>query len=268
MENHMKLTVLGSRGSMPVSGKEYEEFGGATTCYQVEAGDQVILLDSGTGIFNAKNIDERMNVSIIISHVHLDHIMGLPFFPELSRKGRRLFLYGEEKLDIKNQINTIFSKPYWPLMAGEYPSELVIESIKFPLKLGEVIVEGMNVRHPGGNIALKVIYKGKKIVNLSDYEHIPGENGLFADRDVIEFCRDADMVLYDAQYTDDEYSGKKGYGHSTESEGVKLKKSAGIKKMLLVHHDPAHDDEFLRNIESKIGDENVSFARQGQIINV
>ena len=268
MDDKMILTILGSRGSMPVSGKEYEEFGGATTCFQIEAGNQVILLDSGTGIINAKKIDEGMDISVFVSHFHLDHIMGLPFFPELSRKGRKIFLYGDEKTDVKKQIDTIFSKPYWPLMPEEYPSELVIKSAKFPIKLGEVTVEGMKVRHPNGNVAFKVTYKGKTIVNLSDYEHIQSADGLFFDKDVIYFCKNADLVLYDAQYTDEEYKNKKGYGHSTLSEGIKLKNEAGIKMMLLVHHDPSHSDSFLRDIENKIDDKNIRFARQGEVIDV
>ncbi len=176
-ENNFKLTVLGSRGSVPVSGKDYDIYGGATSCYMVEIGRQVIFLDAGTGIVSSPNLDKKENVYILLSHPHLDHIVGLPFFHELTKKDRRITLYGKtiNGRSVEDQIEKAFAQPYWPLTISEYPCDFEYKNLEFPLVLEdslddkkEILIEGIEVEHPGGCLAFSIKYEGKKLVYMTD----------------------------------------------------------------------------------------------------
>ncbi|WP_026491306.1 MBL fold metallo-hydrolase [Butyrivibrio sp. FC2001] len=261
------LTILGARGSIPVSGSEYNEYGGATSCYMVEAGDQVIFLDAGTGIINAPNLDDKENIYVLLSHPHLDHIIGLPFFSELSKKNRTITLYGKKKRgkSIDLQIEKAYSPPYWPLTIAEYPSDFKYVDLELPLIIkdqgGDITVDGIKVSHPGGNLGLSISYREKKLVYLTDCE-LSEE----PDNKIVEFAKGADLLLCDAQYTREEYDKRIGYGHSTPEMASKLSGLAGVKQTLFIHHDPFRDDKAIHNLERKTQDKNIRFARAGEKI--
>ncbi len=276
MSGVFNLTILGARGSIPVSGRQYDIFGGASSCFLIETDKYEIFLDAGTGIINSHKIPKDKEIIILLTHPHLDHIMGLTFFRELADPDRKITIYGQTKngIGIREQIDGAFSKPYWPLMIGEYPANVIYEKWDDKLTLkcqsGEdLAIDSLEIRHPGGALAFSVSMKGRKIVLLTDYEHAePEENASFSDRDVIDFCEGADLILYDAQYTPSEYQDKKGFGHSTYLEGIKLMDTVRSGSLRLIHHDPHHTDEFLSNLEKEIGRDDVKFARQGEIIEI
>lgn len=263
------LTVLGARGSVPVSGSEYNIYGGASSCYMVEAGKQVILLDAGTGIIEAPNLDHRENLHVLLSHPHLDHIIGLPFFPELSKKDRSITLYGKklngESIDV--QIEKAFSQPYWPLTIAEYPSDFVYVDLELPLIIpddGEnIVIEGISLCHPGGSLGFSIKYCGKKLVYFTDCE-LSDE----PDEKIVSFIKDADLFLCDAQYTKEEYAKRKGFGHSTPETAIKYSQAGAVKKTLLIHHDPFRDDNALKKLEEKLGRDDITFAKAGEKIEI
>ena len=259
----MKLTVLGSRGSVPVSGKKYNEYGGATSCYMVEAGNQVIFLDAGSGIVLSPDIPDDKEVTILMSHQHLDHTMGLPFFHELSKKDRKITLYGQTKehMSIDMQLGLMFSPAFWPLKPDEYPANLIYRELPDVLNLGDVSVEKINLNHPGGSLGFKLIYEDKKLVYYTDHE----EDG---DENIVEFSKGADLILFDAQYTNDEYQTHKGYGHSSIDTAVDFAQKSGCKKMLIIHHDPYHDDDFLDKIGRDLEDKGIFLAKEEQELEV
>ena len=268
-ESGFVLTVLGARGSIPVSGSEYIKYGGATSCYMLEVGNQVVFLDAGTGIIDAPNLDDKEGIYVVMSHPHLDHIIGLPFFPELSKKDRTITLYGRNMngKSIEAQIEKAYSPPYWPLTIAEYPSNFVYEDLELPLSIlngkDVILIEGMEVRHPGGCLALSVTYESKKVVYITDCEI--GDN--LSDR-LVEFTRKADVLLCDAQYTSAEYANRKGFGHSTPQMAKELYEASGAKRLLLIHHDPKHRDSDLEKMEKETGDANIAFARNGMRIQI
>ncbi|SDB65552.1 MBL fold metallo-hydrolase [Butyrivibrio sp. INlla16] len=268
-EKIFSVTILGARGSIPVSGKEYNLYGGETSCYMVELGKQVIFLDAGTGIINAPDLKDKDNVYIILSHPHLDHIIGLPFFPELSKKDKTITLFGKrlKEKSIEHQIEKAFSKPYWPLTIAEYPSNIIYKDLEIPLELqnGEekILVEAAEVNHPGGCLSFKITYMGKKLVYITDCElqSKPESN-------LIDYAKDADLILFDAQYTEKEYETKKGFGHSTLKMAKEFKELTNSKKMILIHHDPKHNDSELKKMEDSLKETDISYAKKGMKIDI
>lgn len=261
--NDMSLTVLGARGSVPVSGPAFIRFGGATSCYAVRAGGELILLDAGTGIVQAPQHDAR-RVTILVSHLHLDHLNGLGMYGRLSRPGAATTLYLPAKTDEQatEAIEGLYSPPLWPLKLSEYCGELEVRALPNELRVGDVSVSCVEGNHPGGCKAIKVSHGDKSIVYATDYEYEPES---FAR--LVELSRNASLLLFDAQYNDDQLQLHKGFGHSTDAIGLKLLQRSGAKRLLLTHHDPQSTDATLAMREQALRPfPHASFAREGETI--
>lgn len=256
------LTVLGTRGSVTVSGKEYERFGGMTSCYLVRAGEQIVFLDAGAGIIHAPETEENEPV-ILISHLHLDHVVGLGMYPRLSKKGRctRVYLPAKDDSAALEKLDSLYAPPYWPCSLTDYSGTLDVHALNLPMKIGEVLIEGMEGNHPGGCVIMKLSYQGKSIVYATDYEY---ERTSF--ERLKAFAKDCDLLLYDAQYTEEEYEKKKGFGHSTAEKGIELMNSCKAKRMLLVHHDPQSTDNELERRELILAVPNAHYAKEDEEI--
>ena len=257
-----KLKILGARGSMPVNGEEYLKYGGATSCYRIRVDDEEIYLDAGSGILKA-NPESHTNIKILLTHMHLDHIIGLPFFIALSQVNRPVEIYSRKRsgLNAREAINRMISPPYWPLKIESYPAnvkyhELDDDVSKF--KIGNVNIDMMEGTHPGGSTIYKLSHKGKSLVYATDFEHMP--NGC---DDLINFASGCDLLLYDAQYKAEEYEKYKGFGHSTPEAGLEVARKAHPKKLLFVHHSPGRSDKELSEMERKFALQNeyVQFAK-------
>ncbi|MCR5672462.1 MAG: MBL fold metallo-hydrolase [Lachnospiraceae bacterium] len=258
----LKITILGARGSIPTEGKDMMEFGGATSCVLVETDENAVFLDAGTGITAAPEMPGK-KVSVFITHPHIDHLLGIPFFPYLAKEDGRIDFYATSKntLGTGEQIAKILSEPLWPCTINDYAADVRLHDLAFPVEFDGIKVTGMNSNHPGGSTIFKVEYDGLSVVYATDYEHTEK-----FDEELIEFCRGATLLLYDGQYTPEEYDIKKGYGHSTAGHGMEIMKKSGAKMMRIVHHDPGHGDDMLRRMEEAIKDDNTAFARQGEEI--
>jgi ribonuclease BN (tRNA processing enzyme) len=247
---------------MAVSGRDYSEFGMATSCYLVKAGNESIFLDAGSGLVNAPSELPGTPV-ILLSHLHIDHIMGLGMYTRLSQRGADTRICVPVKYDdgTSRAIDSLFSPPLWPLKLADYNGNLRYEPLSFPMNIGEVTLEGIEGHHPGGCLVMRLNYKGKSIVYVTDYEY---EERSFAA--LTDFSKNADLLLYDGQFTVEESNIKKGYGHSTAEQGVILKEQSGVKRMLIIHHAPDCDDSTLKEREAKINNANVRYAREGDVI--
>ncbi|MCR4584792.1 MAG: MBL fold metallo-hydrolase [Lachnospiraceae bacterium] len=257
----MKITILGVRGSIPVEGADFLEFGGATSCVLAEADSRAVFLDAGSGLMHAPDTGE-LPVSVLLTHSHMDHIMGIPLSALfLSKRKIDIFLRTRNGMTAQEQLSRLMCPPLWPVGLDVYPSEPVFHDPEFPFMLGNIKVSGMEANHPGGSTIYRLDHAGKSLVYATDHEHTEEKQ-----KELAAFAKDADLLLYDAQYTEEEYARMNGYGHSTAAEGLKLLEESGAKKLMFVHHDPRHTDAMLRGMEKELDNEHVLYARAGDVI--
>lgn len=265
----MKLNILGTRGSVPVSGKEFTDFGGGTSSLLVTTDEDPsveIYLDAGSGIQSASP-HPGSRITILFSHMHLDHLIGLPFFSALSDKGRHIDLKAvpRDGLALDEALERLFSPPYWPCRIVDYPADVHISQLEEHMDIGPVRIDTLEVTHPGGSTAFRLTQAGHSFVYATDYEH--GDSCFDA---LTDFARDTDLLIYDGQYTSEEYAARKGFGHSIPEIGLTLAEKARVRKLLFTHFDPGHDDTYLSRWEEDIQKKcpAAAFARAGQILDL
>ena len=258
----LRLTVLGCGGSIPVGRSGREIFGGATSCYMVQAGEDCIFLDAGTGLLSAP-VELPRPPLILVTHMHLDHVLGLGMYSRLLTEEAKtiLCLPAKDAAEAQNMLDALFSPPFWPLSLMDYKGDLELIPPRFPMRHGALRVDCMQGKHPGGCLVFRVSCGEKSLVYATDYE--PDILGF---ERLEEFARGTDLLLYDGQYSPENYETRRGFGHSTGEKGIELMERCGAKRLLLVHHDPDCTDQDLLAREARIGRRNVSFAREGEVI--
>lgn len=270
----------GVRGSYPVSGGAAQRIGGHTSCVEVQVGGHEIILDAGTGLIPLGQLfREQMKVSpptitILFSHLHYDHILGLPFFDPLYQPGASLYLAGP-RLAGKSIAETLcgaITSPYFPVDLREAPATCAF----YTLEPGDYLLwhagdaqphlhtERLNgasrqsssddvrvsflhtAAHPrNGCLISRIEYRGHSLVYATDVEWGEADN-----QQLIRFAAGADVLIHDAQYSEEDYlAAKHGFGHSTPHMATEVARAAGVKRLLLFHHDPEHDDRVLEQLE-------------------
>lgn len=265
------IRFWGVRGSIPCPGPETLWYGGNTPCVEMRVGGKLLIFDGGTGLrMLGRSLSAQAPITayLFFSHLHWDHIQGLPFFEPAFRKGNTLFLYGRvgDSTGLLDQyLIGQMQDPHFPIPMAEMKADLRFVAVNpgTPISFDDIIVRTASLNHPGGAIGYRVEWRGRSAAYVTDTEH-------YADRldaRVLELARNADVLIYDAMYTDEEYNaGRKGWGHSTWQEAVKMARTAEARRLVLFHHDPAHDDAFLSEIriQAKIEFANCFVAREGQ----
>ncbi len=256
----MELEFLGVRGSMPVSGTDKNKYGGHTLCSCLMNSDsEWIIIDAGTGL---KKLGERLqsqggerplDIHILLTHFHLDHITGLPFFAPLYFSNATIHFFAPvSPEETEKYLSGIMAGRYFPLDFKETSSKKSFTKIP-PKKfaIGSAGISHCALNHPQGSVSYRIEENGKAIVYATDTEH--PEDGV--DRNLVSFARKADILIYDAMFTREEYeSGRKGWGHSTWLEGTKIARAADVRTLYLSHFNPDHSDKQI--------DEIVSLARK------
>ena len=213
-------------------------------------------MDAGTGIREMGKWFLRRGMKhgvILMSHTHWDHISGFPFFIPAFRSDCHFNIMAGH-LPVKLGIQTIFSAqmatPFFPVPLGFMKAKMEFQDFtagdKFSLRK-DIQVMTAPLNHPNGATGYRLSYRGKTVCYVTDTEHIPGK----PDENILALIAGADLVIYDCAYTDDEFAGKIGWGHSTWQEGIRLCKLAKVKKLVLFHHDPEHDDGKMEEIAAK-----------------
>lgn len=259
------IKLLGTRGSFPCSGKEYMIYGQDTSCIYVNFSGKSLFLDLGSGLAHSADYTFPVEVPIpvLLSHPHLDHVMGIVSWSHIYREDANIHIYAVPRggLSCKSQIEAIFSKPLWPLELDNIESNVkFIDIVKPSFMIDDIRVDWVESNHPGGSSIFKLSCNEKSIVYITDFEHSPKASAVLE-----EFLKGANIMLYDAQFTDDEYLKCKGWGHSTWREGLELARRANVKRLVLIHHDPKRTDTQIQEIQLEI-DNLRKTAKQNGII--
>ena len=260
-----RICMLGTRGSVAVHGDAFQVYGGATSCVLVEMGGEHILLDGGTGILSVQAAAKyARHFTLLLSHAHTDHLLGLPMFPAVFDPSYTLDIYAARRqgLGAKEQLALLMRPPLWP--CGPDVFHKGVHFMDLPrdvFNIGPVRVDFMEGNHPGGCTVFRLTYKKTSIVYCTDFEHGDGPS-----RRLVNFARDCSLLIYDAQYTQAEYLERRGFGHSTWRAGVEAGRRCGAKRIRLFHHDPSRTDEKLARLENALEDTHpdCSFARNGE----
>ena len=266
MEN--RVTLLGVRGSIPVSGEAYQGYGCATTCYLIELEGEIILVDAGNGILNYPHeLLDRPVITMLLTHPHMDHLIGLPMYQYLFRKGATLHLYAAVRggMDAKSQVNALLAPPLWPIGVGSLPAALICRTLPESVPVNGVLVEWMEGEHPGGVAIFRITGGGKRIVIATDCTI--NDNNRTA---LTKFAEGCDLLLCDGQYSEEEWPAHATFGHSTWTSAASLARDAGAKQTRIVHHDPAHNDAFLDDSAASLQliCPGCAFAREGEVIHL
>jgi phosphoribosyl 1,2-cyclic phosphodiesterase len=267
-----RIKFWGTRGSIGVPGVGTVRYGGNTTCVELRADGEIIVLDAGSGIrplgstlhreFGAKPI----KLSLLITHAHWDHIQGLPFFSPVYDKKNEIRVLGY------NGIDTSFTEilaepmkaPFFPVAMRELSGTVDIKALtKMEFTIGKVQVRAMFVNHPGVCAGYRLLTSAGSIAFLPDHEpydflHSARGNQMSAEQakkigaeeraSLIQFLHGSDILILDAQYTDEEYQRHIGWGHGSVSSVVSLALDAEVHRLLLFHHDPGHDDQMVEKM--------------------
>ncbi len=256
MDKTSNLILWGVRGSCPVSGKNHNKYGGNTPCASFETSDgEILIVDAGTGIRRlgefllGKKSREPLRLHLFLTHFHLDHIQGLPFFDPLYSPETSMTIYADtEAEEIERQLRGLMGGRFFPVSFKETQAIKNFERIpQGSFEIGDYRVSTCPLCHPQGSIAYKISSSEETVVLATDTEH--PEKGL--DEKLADFAAGSDIFIYDATFTPVEYeAGRQGWGHSTWLEGTKLAKEADVGSLCLSHFNPDHPDSQIDGIVS------------------
>jgi len=255
-DNEFWVRFWGVRGSVAVSGPQFQRYGGNTICIEMRCGPHTFIFDAGSGIRPAGlSLLENgiQDFDIFFTHCHYDHIIGMPFFAPLYRPSNRITVWSGHLAGImttREMLKAFMRPPWFPV-----PLDICHATITCnDFRSGDILAprEGVTIRtgslnHPGNCIGYRIEWGGRVVALISDTEHIPG----MLDANVLNLIQNADLVIYDANFVEDEMEKYRGWGHSTWQQGIKLCEAAGAKRLALFHHDKGRTDDHLAAIEEQ-----------------
>lgn len=284
------VTFWGTRGSIPTPGNSTEKYGGNTPCVHIQHQDTDIILDAGTGIRNLglelMQQERKLDLHLLLSHTHWDHIQGLPFFGPAYSKDTNIHIYGSPQKEsfLAGILQRQMDINYFPVDMSALKATLTIEEIKDnKLEIGTTKVKCQEqICHPGGSLRYKVEVNSKKIVYATDVELDmiikPDADSKHDSTKLLNeyksFIKDADLLIADAQYTEQEYISKQNWGHSSIPVVLDIAHQQGVKQLALFHHDPQRSDaqldkmwkEHSMNYSRNDKPMNVFWAREGMTL--
>lgn len=275
MTNSLQINFYGVRGSLASPGANNANVGGNTSCVEVCAGGERIVFDAGSGL---RNLGDSLishgpsQTTILLSHLHWDHIQGLPFFTPLYVPGNRIEVMSGPNgyMKLQDALKKQMSPPFFPVSLDEVATKLRVRDLRpnERFSIGDIRVTTAKLNHPDPVYGYRLDFAGRSLVYATDTEHYS-----CVDPTLLRLAEGADLLIYDAQYTPEEYSGddgpaKVGWGHSTFEAAADLARLAGVGKLVLFHHDPKRDDQAVQAIESRcqLAFPNSLAAREGMRI--
>jgi len=250
----MKVVMWGTRGSLATPGRDTARYGGNTSCVEVigEGGTRLVL-DAGTGIraLGMALPQDLRRVDVLLTHLHMDHIQGLGFFGPLFNPAMEVHIWGPASatLSLRARLMRYLSAPLFPVPLRDLPCKLVLHEVPCDgVRVGEFEIDTNLICHPGPTVGYRVTGPGGVIAYMSDHEPALGQNGLRLPAEWTSghvLAEGTDLLIHDAQYTDEEYAARVGWGHSSIAQALEFAALAGTKHLVAFHHDPAHDDAML-----------------------
>ena len=277
----MRVTIWGCRGSVATPGLDTVEYGGNTSCVEVSLADgSVLVLDAGTGIRELGiELFERgaRRLNVLLTHLHLDHLEGLRFFGPLFDERMELDIWGPPStiLSLEERVRRSFSPPLFPIDLRDLPARVRFRDLpREPWELGGATLTANLVLHPGPTVGFRIETPEASFAYLPDHE--PALAGI-ADRPIEWIsggliAERVDLLVHDAQYSEEEYPGKVGWGHSSMEDAVAFKRAVGAQRLVLFHHDPLHTDESLAALEERAQslagstEDQPTIAREGMVL--
>jgi phosphoribosyl 1,2-cyclic phosphodiesterase len=257
----VELTFYGVRGSTPCDGKRYERYGGNTSCVALEApGHQPVIFDLGTGLraygdvvtdhyraeLEGNRVTTPYRATVLLTHLHWDHIMGLPFFTPVFRPDACIDVYGPRQASgLRDVFTGIMQPPYFPITPDDLGGKVTfVDVADEEFAVNGAKVSSRWVRHTDPTLGFRLELEGRSVAYLSDHGPgcVPNDADDFIPNGVLELCDGVDVLMHDAQHTTAEYETKRHFGHSTIEYAVHVAEEAGARKLVLFHHCPTHGD--------------------------
>ena len=252
----MKITIWGTRGSIPSPSPENNKYGGNTSCVQVTTDDAYVILDAGSGIrrlgFNVPS--EVRRIDILLTHLHMDHIMGLGFFKPLYDPNITVNIWGPTASgeSLHNRLMRYLSPPLFPIRLHDLPSQPNLFEINHSeFQIGSLKINSAYVCHPGPTLGFRLDTGNAVLTYIPDHEPVLGSANFPNDpkwTSGYDLAHGADLLFHDAQYSAQEYLPRVGWGHSSIGDALKFGELTKVKRMLFFHHDPGHSDKELKTL--------------------
>ena len=268
MSGGLRVGFHGVRGSTPCEGEQYARYGGHSSCVSVSReGQPPIVFDLGTGL-NAYG-DQlgtcEFHGTVLLTHLHWDHMQGLPFFAPLHNPASTLDIHGPRQVDapLGEVFSRIMCPPFFPIRPDGLSADVRFhdtEDDDFPIGLAKV--RSRFVRHVGLTLGFRVEWGGRSVAYVPDHGPgcCPDDPDDYVPHDILELCDGVDLLIHDAQHTPEEYEPKRHWGHSTVDYAVHVARESGAKELVLFHHDPAHGDDELDRIAVRTGDRSAALG--------
>ncbi len=249
--NGFNIRFWGVRGTIAVPSPDFMRYGGNTSCIEINCGHQTFILDAGTGIHTLGRTLKAGHVDLLLSHTHIDHICGLPFFSPMYDSNKSIHIWAGHLIpehNLKQVFGYIMATPIFPITPEEFKADIHYHDFHAGEELATtrwkdagIIVKTLPLNHPDRATGYRIEYAGKSLCYITDIEHTRGK----PNQALIEFVRGATCLIYDSTYADENYEAHIGWGHSTWQEAVRIADAAQVELLVPFHHDPEADDHEL-----------------------
>ncbi len=269
----MIIKFYGTRGSIAVSNKDTKKHGGNTTCLAIESrSGETIIVDAGTGIRDLGNelvVKGKNKLHLLFTHYHWDHIQGFPFFTPIFLEKTELIISGpSDEVSAEKALSYQMTMPYFPTGMSSLPAKITFKPLKKTATIGGIVIDTIVNNHPNHTRGLKFTENGKSFAFLTDNE-VLARNGKTSYEEFVTFLGGTDLFIHDAQYTEEIYNKRLGWGHSTYHQVAKLARDAGVKHFMVTHHDHCSSDAFIekniRDIKKKYPRYKIEAAADGKV---